>query len=231
VCRLCSQRDRPDPILGRDSHFCNTQAAFKRSAVRPTAKDWHRCVQRGGWHPGYMRQVRALFTQLKSSQVRTVNHRPGPGESQLPGLRRAKPELTGEKRRIRRVFRSQCFVRGEVPPETRGLFDAATLINRGGLNTPQRAGMVQAMPRDEWRSANHRAKYGHAGAPNVPKGPHVIEGVRCPKCNSPMVVRKNRFTHDNFFGCSDYPHCDGTRSADCGKTPKKKKRKKKRRRP
>ena len=34
--------------------------------------------------------------------------------------------------------------------------------------------------------------------------------VLCPKCNKPMVLRHGKY--GLFYGCSDYPHCRGTRS-------------------
>lgn len=32
----------------------------------------------------------------------------------------------------------------------------------------------------------------------------------CPDCNSEMVLRKNRQTDEEFWGCSDFPACRGT---------------------
>lgn len=35
------------------------------------------------------------------------------------------------------------------------------------------------------------------------------ENVKCPKCDGPMVSRKS--SYGVFWGCKDYPKCDGTR--------------------
>jgi len=32
---------------------------------------------------------------------------------------------------------------------------------------------------------------------------------KCPKCGSPMILRKGRY--GKFYGCSRYPYCKGTR--------------------
>jgi ssDNA-binding Zn-finger/Zn-ribbon topoisomerase 1 len=32
----------------------------------------------------------------------------------------------------------------------------------------------------------------------------------CPECGSPMRIRTNRATQDEFWGCSMYPQCRGT---------------------
>ena len=37
----------------------------------------------------------------------------------------------------------------------------------------------------------------------------TIENVKCPKCDGPMISRKSK--HGTFWGCKDYPSCDGTR--------------------
>src|SRR5690349_8736840 len=37
------------------------------------------------------------------------------------------------------------------------------------------------------------------------------DDVRCPRCSSGMVVRHNRATGEDFWGCSRFPHCRGTR--------------------
>ena len=36
----------------------------------------------------------------------------------------------------------------------------------------------------------------------------------CPRCGSPMVVRRNRSSGQQFLGCSLYPACYGTRELD-----------------
>ncbi len=35
--------------------------------------------------------------------------------------------------------------------------------------------------------------------------------VPCPECGREMVVRTNGTTGEQFFGCSQYPTCKGTR--------------------
>lgn len=37
---------------------------------------------------------------------------------------------------------------------------------------------------------------------------------RCPDCNSLMTQRTNRRTGMDFWGCSTYPECNGTREID-----------------
>lgn len=34
----------------------------------------------------------------------------------------------------------------------------------------------------------------------------------CPECGEDMVVRTNRNTGEQFYGCPAYPDCDGTES-------------------
>ncbi len=36
----------------------------------------------------------------------------------------------------------------------------------------------------------------------------------CPECGEDMVVRRNGKTGEEFYGCSMYPHCDGTVSKE-----------------
>ena len=36
----------------------------------------------------------------------------------------------------------------------------------------------------------------------------------CPECGEDMVVRTNRTTGEQFYGCSMYPSCDETESID-----------------
>lgn len=35
------------------------------------------------------------------------------------------------------------------------------------------------------------------------------EGIFCPRCHSEMVLRRSKF--GEFYGCSKFPHCDGSR--------------------
>lgn len=35
----------------------------------------------------------------------------------------------------------------------------------------------------------------------------------CPVCKKPMVARANRSTGEQFFGCSAFPNCRGSRNA------------------
>ena len=43
--------------------------------------------------------------------------------------------------------------------------------------------------------------------------PEAEDRVLCPSCASSMVQRKNRSTGADFWGCSNYPRCKGTRQA------------------
>lgn len=69
------------------------------------------------------------------------------------------------------------------------------------------------MPKDQWRSANQRARYGPKGA--APREAlTVVGGTTCPICLSPMVLRQNRTTGEPFMGCTAYPQCRGTRRVE-----------------
>lgn len=37
----------------------------------------------------------------------------------------------------------------------------------------------------------------------------TIENVKCPECDGPMISRKSKF--GVFWGCKNYPVCNGTR--------------------
>ncbi|MBN8901127.1 topoisomerase DNA-binding C4 zinc finger domain-containing protein [bacterium] len=67
------------------------------------------------------------------------------------------------------------------------------------------------MPRDEWRKANDRARYGPvAPSPEEPPlAPDVV--ATCPRCRGSMVVRTNRETGAPFLGCAAFPSCRGIR--------------------
>lgn len=39
----------------------------------------------------------------------------------------------------------------------------------------------------------------------------TIPNCECPTCGSPMVVRRNRNSGEQFAGCTNYPQCRGTR--------------------
>ena len=47
----------------------------------------------------------------------------------------------------------------------------------------------------------------------------MIEETLCPKCGKRMTPRTSK--HGKFWGCTDYPKCDGKRNAD-GEAPKPK---------
>jgi restriction system protein len=51
-------------------------------------------------------------------------------------------------------------------------------------------------------------------APDDMSAPHTANNkTLCPSCESEMVLRKNRSTGAQFWGCSNYPRCKGTRQA------------------
>lgn len=33
---------------------------------------------------------------------------------------------------------------------------------------------------------------------------------RCPNCRKPLILRERRTDHQQFFGCEDYPRCNGS---------------------
>ncbi|WP_410525869.1 topoisomerase DNA-binding C4 zinc finger domain-containing protein [Rickettsia endosymbiont of Orchestes rusci] len=40
----------------------------------------------------------------------------------------------------------------------------------------------------------------------------ALTNVKCPRCNSAMIVRKRKWDKNKFYGCSRFPLCRGTRS-------------------
>ena len=38
--------------------------------------------------------------------------------------------------------------------------------------------------------------------------------VKCPLCKNPMVLRENKKDGTEFYGCTDFPNCRGTRQID-----------------
>ena len=44
------------------------------------------------------------------------------------------------------------------------------------------------------------------------------ENLTCPKCGGRMVSRTNSRDGSRFWGCADYPTCNGTRNTD-GEVP------------
>lgn len=71
---------------------------------------------------------------------------------------------------------------------------------------------------DDFKSTKLTSGYGrHCNAckkekrnENKPQLPAAQE-VKCPDCQSPMIVRERRRDKRKFFGCSRYPRCTGTR--------------------
>lgn len=47
--------------------------------------------------------------------------------------------------------------------------------------------------------------------PTEPKPAPQLTDIKCPTCSAPMVVRKRRRDKREFYGCSRYPKCYGTR--------------------
>lgn len=45
------------------------------------------------------------------------------------------------------------------------------------------------------------------------------ENGSCPKCGSYLLIRKNRTTKEQFFGCSNFPQCKFTRSFEISYEP------------
>lgn len=77
------------------------------------------------------------------------------------------------------------------------------------------------MPKDTWRSASHRAKYGPVGKLKCKTGRkrkrppkrarRAAASQTCPECSAPMAARLNRKSGKAFLGCTRYPLCKGTR--------------------
>jgi hypothetical protein len=52
------------------------------------------------------------------------------------------------------------------------------------------------------------------GIPKEDKKPIKVKIFNCPKCSSKMVKRTARRTNKDFYGCSKFPKCRGTRELD-----------------
>jgi ssDNA-binding Zn-finger/Zn-ribbon topoisomerase 1 len=37
-----------------------------------------------------------------------------------------------------------------------------------------------------------------------------MKDILCPICKKPMILRTNKILKNVFWGCSDYPKCQGT---------------------
>ena len=62
----------------------------------------------------------------------------------------------------------------------------------------------------ECRNTKPLDKDGKPATPEQPEEPKAApEGVICPICSSPMVIRKGRF--GTFYACEKYPECKGTK--------------------
>lgn len=48
----------------------------------------------------------------------------------------------------------------------------------------------------------------------------MIENVKCPDCDGPMVSRKSGKDGRIFWGCKAFPKCRGTRNTD-GEAPRR----------
>jgi hypothetical protein len=64
-------------------------------------------------------------------------------------------------------------------------------------------------PDCDWCSYALRMKEGSLPPPKAASVP--ASGVQCPQCGSPMVQRNGRY--GEFWGCTKYPQCKGTRKA------------------
>ncbi len=60
---------------------------------------------------------------------------------------------------------------------------------------------------DAWRAQRDAARKSQEEAAKIRERitPH------CPKCNATMVIRSRKKDGKEFFGCSQYPKCDGVR--------------------
>jgi hypothetical protein len=97
---------------------------------------------------------------------------------------------------------------------------AAIHNNVAGLQTGRMKECPQCKtikPIEDFKSSDLITGYGrHCNAckgkrneskPQIP----VVQEVKCPVCQSPMIVRERRRDKRKFFGCSRYPRCTGTR--------------------
>jgi hypothetical protein len=78
---------------------------------------------------------------------------------------------------------------------------------------------VRSISADPYTEGSHRRAGRSASDPGRTTRPaRTIVGVtlfdddvNCPRCGSGMVVRHNRATGEDFWGCSRFPSCRGTR--------------------
>lgn len=42
----------------------------------------------------------------------------------------------------------------------------------------------------------------------------AVENVKCPKCGGPMTSRLNKKRQTRFWGCNQFPRCNGTLNTD-----------------
>jgi ssDNA-binding Zn-finger/Zn-ribbon topoisomerase 1 len=42
----------------------------------------------------------------------------------------------------------------------------------------------------------------------------ILYDPLCPDCGGEMRLRRNKETHESFWGCAEYPECKGTRSVE-----------------
>jgi len=73
-------------------------------------------------------------------------------------------------------------------------------INKRLVDFKEEGGFTENMTQE--RLSAQKEKASSEGAPS------------CPKCGAPMLqrtIRKGTHQGETFWGCSDYPKCDGTR--------------------
>lgn len=73
------------------------------------------------------------------------------------------------------------------------------------------------MPKDEWRRANNRARFGPSNPKKVSDFTKCPKGFKCPECGGKMIVRVNKKTGNLFAGCKKFPDCRGTLPYESGR--------------
>lgn len=73
------------------------------------------------------------------------------------------------------------------------------------------------MPRDDWKRANNRARYGPGRPREAGAFSKCPKGFKCPDCGGRMVVRVNARAGNLFAGCKKFPECRGTLPYDGAK--------------
>lgn len=100
---------------------------------------------------------------------------------------------------------------GDYTPDARRFASGKTIELITGQDL---VGMVDAVRQTAPPARALAARTGRTTVPSPAPEPAQGASPACPKCSGPMVRRANRQTGSQFWGCTAYPRCRGTRAAD-----------------